>query len=614
MAQTFNWQVIPTGNNTSTPSSNIALLYSTGSATPAATGFSIAANGKVNWAAGQTFPGTGTGTITGITTTSPLTGSGTSGSVALGLNQSTLVTNITPSMATALEPTYNGLYAQLAVDNTFTAPLQEPLLIRNLSLTELRAPIMLPLYGFGSSGTVGTFGNSDTYYGIWGRTDSPANGVSSVLGSSSSFSNTYTGLGNTFANEVAGVWGDTTGNPNSTGGGTSGIYWAAGVLGTADNANAGAFYNNSTNYFTVSALALGSSGAIGGDATSGVGVFGQSRLGSGVGGHIRTKAGASVSGESATADGVDGESSSGIGVSGITLYNGTFGTDLDGVSGLTQSPAPGNAGVFGDTYTTSGRYGFLTSDNFVSGVWADSADVNDTTSNSTAGLIASADDSAAAIIVNNSASSQTLDVREFQFRRNRSLYNFSRLPTLSGSCGIGGGTLTCTGQMKTLATTGGGAHTVETYAPQSAENWMEDYGTGTMKMGVAVVKIDPAFADTVSETADYHVFLTPNADSRGLYVINKTLTSFEVRESGGGTSSLTFDYKIVGKRRGFEAQRLVDVTERFNKEQARTMIARVSTAIPSQQQACGNRTLRLRPTVRGATEWGRTGFARRQRL
>jgi hypothetical protein len=108
---------------------------------------------------------------------------------------------------------------------------------------------------------------------------------------------------------------------------------------------------------------------------------------------------------------------------------------------------------------------------------------------------------------------------------------------------------------------------------------MEDYGTGTMKMGVAVVKIDPAFAETVSETADYHVFLTPNADAKGLYVINKTLTSFEVRESGGGTSSLTFDYKIVGKRRGYEAQRLVDVTDRFNQEQARSLIARAHGAV-----------------------------------
>jgi hypothetical protein len=47
-----------------------------------------------------------------------------------------------------------------------------------------------------------------------------------------------------------------------------------------------------------------------------------------------------------------------------------------------------------------------------------------------------------------------------------------------------------------------------------------------------------------------------------------------VRESGGGTSSLSFDYRIVGKRRGYEAQRLVDVTEDFNAERKANTLAR----------------------------------------
>jgi hypothetical protein len=106
---------------------------------------------------------------------------------------------------------------------------------------------------------------------------------------------------------------------------------------------------------------------------------------------------------------------------------------------------------------------------------------------------------------------------------------------------------------------------------QSPENWMEDFGSGMVQNGVAVVKIDPAFAETVTADASYHVFITPNGDSKGLYVIRKTATSFEVRESGGGTSSLSFDYRIVAKRRGYEAQRLTDVTERFKAETAHAM-------------------------------------------
>jgi hypothetical protein len=134
--------------------------------------------------------------------------------------------------------------------------------------------------------------------------------------------------------------------------------------------------------------------------------------------------------------------------------------------------------------------------------------------------------------------------------------------------------------VKSLVSIGNGARKVETYAPQSAENWMEDYGSGTLQQGVSVVKIDPAFAETASETPNYHVFLTPNGDSKGLYVINKTLGSFEVRESGGGTSSLVFDYKIVAKRRGYEKQRLVDVTERFNAEQTRSLAGRAAIMPP----------------------------------
>ncbi len=68
--ETFYWQAVPTGNNTATPSANLQLSFSAGTASPAATGLSIGANGIINFASGQTFPvtGTGGGTISGITT------------------------------------------------------------------------------------------------------------------------------------------------------------------------------------------------------------------------------------------------------------------------------------------------------------------------------------------------------------------------------------------------------------------------------------------------------------------------------------------------------------------------------------------------------------------
>jgi len=50
----------------------------------------------------------------------------------------------------------------------------------------------------------------------------------------------------------------------------------------------------------------------------------------------------------------------------------------------------------------------------------------------------------------------------------------------------------------------------------------------------------------------------------------KTPTSFVVRELGGGTSSVVFDYRIMAKRKGYENIRLADRTRQFRKPPALT--------------------------------------------
>jgi hypothetical protein len=205
-------------------------------------------------------------------------------------------------------------------------------------------------------------------------------------------------------------------------------------------------------------------------------------------------------------------------------------------------------------------------------VWADAT--------ASAALVATADDAEAAYFINNSVDT-TLSVYNSlsSLSGGEKAFLFSASSNVGGDCSIDVlGNLDCSGTLTAVVPAGGGTRKVETYSVQSPENWMEDFGSGALQDGVAVVKIDPAFAETVSETAEYHVFLTPKADSKGLYVINETATSFEVRESGGGTSSLAFDYRIVAKRRGYEAQRLTDVTERFNAETARAMPSKATGA------------------------------------
>jgi hypothetical protein len=96
------------------------------------------------------------------------------------------------------------------------------------------------------------------------------------------------------------------------------------------------------------------------------------------------------------------------------------------------------------------------------------------------------------------------------------------------------------------------------YSVESPESWFEDFGAGKLKKGRAEVKLDRDFAVLVRRN-DYHVFLTPLADSQGLYVSKKSPSSFEVREQQGGTSSITFSYRVVARRKDIEGRRLEKV-------------------------------------------------------
>src|SRR5579863_4201039 len=85
VAQTFQLKAEPVGNNTATASASLNFLFGQGIAAPTETGLSISSKGQFTFAAGQTFPGTGT--ITGVTTAagSGLTGGGTTGTLSLKL-------------------------------------------------------------------------------------------------------------------------------------------------------------------------------------------------------------------------------------------------------------------------------------------------------------------------------------------------------------------------------------------------------------------------------------------------------------------------------------------------------------------------------------------------
>ena len=123
------------------------------------------------------------------------------------------------------------------------------------------------------------------------------------------------------------------------------------------------------------------------------------------------------------------------------------------------------------------------------------------------------------------------------------------------------GDLSCSGSKSAVVPVDGGSRKVALYAVEAPENWFEDAGSAHLSNGEAVVNLESVFGQTVNTNIDYHVFLTPNGDCKGLYVAQKSATSFVVRELGGGTSNIVFDYRIMAKRKGYEQIRLADKTK-----------------------------------------------------
>jgi hypothetical protein len=123
------------------------------------------------------------------------------------------------------------------------------------------------------------------------------------------------------------------------------------------------------------------------------------------------------------------------------------------------------------------------------------------------------------------------------------------------------GNLFCTGSKSAVVSVDGGSRRVALYAIEGSENWFEDVGTSQLLNGEAVVNLESVFSQTVNADMNYHVFLTPNGDCKGLYVTQKTATSFVVRELGGGKSSIGFDYRIMAKRKGYENIRLEEKSD-----------------------------------------------------
>ncbi|MFN8361566.1 MAG: hypothetical protein U0264_16785 [Candidatus Kapaibacterium sp.] len=109
------------------------------------------------------------------------------------------------------------------------------------------------------------------------------------------------------------------------------------------------------------------------------------------------------------------------------------------------------------------------------------------------------------------------------------------------------------GTKSAVVSTSDGARAL--YCEEATEVWFTDYGFGKINGQSVMIPFESKFTQTVNLDEPYHVFLQTYGDAE-LYVSKRTPSGFEVKVRGGEIVSTEFSYRIVAKRKGFEAIRL----------------------------------------------------------
>jgi hypothetical protein len=242
------------------------------------------------------------------------------------------------------------------------------------------------------------------------------------------------------------------------------------------------------------------------------------------------------------------------------VYGGGMGSTQEtfGVSGYSASDI--GIGTYGQAVSASIEgAAFQTLSSPISfGVWGD------TGATASVGVFGSADDANAFTGANNSEGGATAVFWNVETTNSTSPILTTNNNTFGGQCTIDvSGNIGCMGANSAVVPVDGGARKVALYAVEAPENWFEDAGSGQLSNGSAVISLESTFAQTVNTEMEYHVFLTPKGDCEGLYVSNETATGFEVHELRHGHSSISFDYRIMAKRKRYENIRLADKTKQF---------------------------------------------------
>ena len=192
--QAFEWQAEPIGNNTTAATGSLNLLYASGGNAVAETGLKVAPNGRITFAPGQTFPGTGTASSVGLSAPasdfvvsgSPVTHSGTlglswtvtptSGNAANAIVKRDGAGNVAVSSVSASAASGTAVVASggsNGVYGTTTNAAGNGVWGENLSHTGVYGDGVYGVWGHASS--IGVYGNGP--YGVYGQGTAGATGV-----------------------------------------------------------------------------------------------------------------------------------------------------------------------------------------------------------------------------------------------------------------------------------------------------------------------------------------------------------------------------------------------------------------------------------------------------
>lgn len=335
-------------------------------------------------------------------------------------------------------------------------------------------------------------------------------------------------VGNGGANSGIGVYGFGAGTAAGVQGFGGNVLGAPGVVGVANNASA----NNGDGV-----RGFGANGGVGvagkGGATNATGVigFGGGSSGQGVAG-IGAATGPGIVGVGGNfgatnnADGVQGFAN-GTGSGVVGHGGGTSGPGLFGFGGGPNGPglhgvgAGSGAGVYGTSTTGYGVLGYST---------GGSASLAGVSTNANIPAFAGGDSVAGGLAAHFSGTVYVDCAAGGQFVVSPMGAKFGTVQHADGS-------------LRLMA------------SMEAPESWAVDVGSGEVANGTGRVEFDKDFASVIA-AGEYRVSLTPEGESKGLYVADKTATGFAVREQQGGTSAVGFTWVVYAHPRAQKSERL----------------------------------------------------------